>query len=93
MESVLSKGEFKELVDQMSLSPKESEIIHDILSGYTDKQIAIHLNMALPTIRTHLKRTFTKLGVNGKHELILHIFSQFRKGCSNKQCPRIGCRQ
>jgi len=86
--SVLSKNEFSELVNRMPLSPREGQIIEQILFGHSDKQIAINLNMAIPTIRTHLKRIFLKLNVKDKYELILYFFSCFRMDCYGRGCPR-----
>jgi LuxR family maltose regulon positive regulatory protein len=88
VETLFSKSEYTEIAEELSLSPRESQIIGQILSGHSDKQIAKNLAMAVPTIRTHLKRTFFKLGVNDKYELIIHVFSQFRMGCYDKGCPR-----
>lgn len=47
-----------------SLSPRELEVARLVCEGLTDKQIAVHLNVELSTVRTYLKRTFAKLGVH-----------------------------
>jgi DNA-binding CsgD family transcriptional regulator len=88
VETLFSEMEFGDILKQMDISPREGQIIEQILLGYSDKQIAENLDMAVPTIRTHLKRTFSKLGVNGRGELIVHVFAQFRKECRSKGCPR-----
>lgn len=85
---LFNKKEYDQISSELSLSPRESQIIDQILSGYSDKQISRNLEMAVPTIRTHLKRVFLKLGVNDKYELIRHVFGHFRKGCYEKGCPR-----
>jgi DNA-binding NarL/FixJ family response regulator len=38
-------------------------------SGLTNRQIAQHLFVALPTVETHLRDTFAKLGVSSRTEL------------------------
>ena len=85
---LFSEAEFAELAGEMFLSPREGQIIGQLLSGHSDKQIALNLKIAVPTIRTHLKRTFLKLGVSDRHQLIMHVFLQFRKACYRKGCPR-----
>jgi len=88
VQTLFSKSEYTKIAEELALSPRESQIVGQVLSGYSDKQIAQNLEMAVPTIRTHLKRLFLKLDVNDKHELIIHVFSQFRKECYSKGCPR-----
>ncbi|HEW78502.1 MAG TPA: response regulator transcription factor [Phycisphaerales bacterium] len=39
------------------------------------------LNIAVPTLRTHLTRLFSRLDVQGRDELVLCVFRHFRKGC------------
>lgn len=86
VQTLLSKSEFTEIAEELSLSPRESQIIREILSGHSDKQIAKNLEMAMPTLRTHLQRLFSKLEIGGKQELILRVFSAFRKISYEKEC-------
>jgi DNA-binding NarL/FixJ family response regulator len=88
VETLFSKSEYTEIAEKLSLSPREIQIIGHMLMGDKDKQIAQNLNIAVPTVRTHISRIFSKLDVNDKNELIVHVFSQFRKGCCDKGCPR-----
>lgn len=46
-----------------TLSPRELEVARLVGQGLTDKQIAQHLCVELSTVRTYLKRTVEKLGV------------------------------
>ncbi len=73
------------LVKELALSPRQSEITELLFLGMTDKQIASQLNLALPTVRTHLARLYAKLHVQDRVELILHVFSEFRHKCHGKQ--------
>jgi DNA-binding CsgD family transcriptional regulator len=88
VQALFSKSEYTELAEELALSPRESQIIGQILAGHSDKQIAQNLEMAVPTLRTHLARIFSKLNVNDKNELFVRVFSEFRKGCYEKGCPR-----
>ncbi|MGZ3508182.1 MAG: LuxR C-terminal-related transcriptional regulator [Vulcanimicrobiaceae bacterium] len=48
------------------LSPREQEILRLIVEGYSNEEIAQHLNRAYPTIRTHLAHLYKKLGVTDR---------------------------
>jgi DNA-binding NarL/FixJ family response regulator len=89
VKTLFNEDEFAEIAEELSLSPRESQIVRDILLGSSDKQIARNLEMAIPTVRTHMQRIFSKLDVHDKYGLIVHVFSTFRKNCYSKGCPRI----
>jgi len=78
---VFSEHEWVELVDRLALSPRQAQVIQRVLSGRSDKQIARDLQMAVPTVRTHLSRAFSRFGVQDRTELVLHVFRQFRVNC------------
>jgi DNA-binding CsgD family transcriptional regulator len=49
-----------------------------ILEGKGYKQIVALLGMSMSTVRTHLGRIFSRLGVGDRVGLLLHVFSHFR---------------
>lgn len=55
---------------QHGLSTRESEICKALIRGLNDKQIAHDLNISFWTVRTHITRIFTKLGVLNRRELM-----------------------
>ena len=55
------------------LSPRELAVARMVGAGLTDKQIAQRLGVELSTVRTYLKRTFTKLGVQRRGGLAAAI--------------------
>jgi len=85
---VFTEEEWKMLCDELSLSPRQCEVIQYLLTGFSDKQIATQLNIAVPTVRTHLSRLFSRFNLQDREELILHVFFQFRSGCRIMDCPR-----
>jgi DNA-binding NarL/FixJ family response regulator len=85
---IFSKGEWACVAKELNLSLRQSDIVHCLFCGHSDKQIASHLNIRIPTVRTHLSRIFHKFGVSDREELILHIFKHFRDGCQKLDCPR-----
>jgi DNA-binding NarL/FixJ family response regulator len=85
---IFDKDEWKQLVGELALSPRQNEIIRHLLLGQSDKQIAAAMGLAQPTVRTHLSRLFARLNVQDRHELILRVFHHFRSGCRGVDCPR-----
>ncbi len=83
---LFSDEEWTQIVEALSLPPQQRSIIALLLDGQEDKQIAQHLGIAMPTVRTHLARICSHLGVSGRAELVLRIFREFRRGCQD--CPR-----
>jgi DNA-binding CsgD family transcriptional regulator len=80
-DEIFSKSEWAEIVSELSLSPRQAEVIQRILSGRSDKQIARDLQISVPTVRTHLNRAFLRFGVQDRIELVIHVFSKFREIC------------
>lgn len=55
---------------QRGLSPRESAVCERVLLGMADKDIATELGISFWTVRTHLRNTFTKLGLLNRRELL-----------------------
>lgn len=84
---IFSESEWSELVRDLSLSPRQAQIIKLLLSGHSDKQIARELHIAVATVRTHLSRLFSRFDIEDRSELILYVFSRFRDSCRTSGCP------
>ena len=85
---LFSKSEWSGLIDELSLAPRQAEVIEHLLYGLSDKQIAAELCISVPTVRTYLRRLFSKFNVQDRIELILYVMHHFRRGCGSKSCPR-----
>jgi DNA-binding NarL/FixJ family response regulator len=57
------------------LTSREMEVIDVVCRGYTNPEIARHLNIGLATVKTHLIHVFKKLGVETRGELISRILA------------------
>ena len=55
------------------LSARETQIARLVADGLTNVEIAGHLFLSLPTIKTHLARIFDKLGVTSRVQLALAV--------------------
>ena len=52
------------------LTPKEQEILHEVLAGLSSKDIAAKLNLSVRTVENHRARIMEKLRVNSAMELM-----------------------
>lgn len=58
------------------LSPREIEIIQQIASGLTNKEIADELCLSQHTVMTHRKKIMAKLGINNTAGLVIYAVKQ-----------------
>ena len=58
------------------LSPRETEILHLLIKGYSVKAIAAELKIAFDTSRSHLRNIYQKLHVNCGKEAIAKVLSE-----------------
>ncbi|NBF03085.1 helix-turn-helix transcriptional regulator [Pseudomonas sp. Fl5BN2] len=56
------------------LTPREREIAWLLRDGADNKTIARHLDLGLPTVKTHLINLFRKVGVGNRTELVSALF-------------------
>lgn len=58
--------------DPGSLTTRERQVAELAAGGYTAAQIATRLHIGVRTVETHLARSYPKLGVTGKQQLVHH---------------------
>ncbi len=54
------------------LSAREREVMSLIAGGHTNGEIAAHLFLAEKTVKNHVRRIYSKLGVDSRPEAIAH---------------------
>jgi DNA-binding NarL/FixJ family response regulator len=54
------------------LSARELEVMSLIAGGHTNGQIAAHLFLAEKTVKNHVRRIYSKLGVDSRPAAIAH---------------------
>ncbi|MEI8396635.1 MAG: response regulator transcription factor [Rhodospirillaceae bacterium] len=52
--------------NRFGLTPREMDVLRSLATGITNKQIAFNLNIEESTVKLHLRRSFTKLGVRNR---------------------------
>jgi DNA-binding CsgD family transcriptional regulator len=65
--------------DSAPLTLREREIVKMILRGHSSASIARELYIALPTVKTHRRNAYEKLGVNTMAELVARFLQPVRE--------------
>jgi DNA-binding CsgD family transcriptional regulator len=60
----------------VSLSPRETEIVRLVSKGLANKTIALVLEISPWTVATHLRRVFAKLQVNSRAEMVARVYQE-----------------
>lgn len=58
------------------LTPRETEILKNIVEGYTYKEIAEIQNISISTVKTHIMHIYRKLEVNSKVEFVKKVLKE-----------------
>jgi DNA-binding NarL/FixJ family response regulator len=72
---------------QPRFSPRQTEIVSLIASGYSDKQIARALRVSQRTVRTQLERLYAANGLHSRAQAV-HVF--FTSPLAGEVGPRRG---
>jgi len=75
---IFTESEWLQLSNELSLSPRQTDIFKQLFSGCSDKQIAMKLQISIPTVRTYLRRLFTKYDVKDRKQLVLYVVRHYR---------------
>ncbi len=77
--NIFTSSEWKIIVENLSLSHRQEEVVYCLLSGLSDKQISQKLVISLATVRTHMSRLFLKYQVEDRGGIILLVFKKYRE--------------
>jgi two-component system nitrate/nitrite response regulator NarL len=78
--------------DLIDLTPRENEVMHAVLKGQSNKQIARSLSIAEHTVKIHLYHLYAKLHVHRRVELFLQYRADLepRARCGRSDAHAIG---
>jgi len=65
------KGDFDSLPEPQTLSPKETEVLRLVASGYSNKEISLALHKSEGTVKNHVSNVLSKLGVRDRTRAVL----------------------
>jgi DNA-binding NarL/FixJ family response regulator len=60
------------ILELLSLTPRESEVLGFIADGLSNKEIASQLNLSLYTVKNHVHNLMEKLRVHNRLEVVRH---------------------
>jgi two-component system nitrate/nitrite response regulator NarL len=66
------------------LSKRELDVVRCVSEGMTNRDVASRLGLSEHTVKNYIFRTFDKLGVSNRAELILYAINH---GCLQDSCP------
>ena len=67
---IINKSSSKKEEEQINLTKREREILFYLLSGKTNKEVAIILKISLNTVNNHVANIYDKSGVKNRVELV-----------------------
>ena len=56
---------------KLALTTREHEIVDALCQGKCNKRIARHLNISVGTVKVHLNKIYSKLGVQNRTALVI----------------------
>ena len=72
------------------LSKRELDVVRCVSEGMTNREIASHLTLSEHTVKNYIFRTFDKLGVSNRAELVLYAINH---GCAQPPSAPVWCEQ
>lgn len=60
-------------IEDAELTKRENDLLQLLVKGYSYKMIAAELNIALETVRAHIKKVYKKLQVNSATEAVYKV--------------------
>lgn len=73
---VISVSQKKEIIPDYNLTPREKEVLTEIVNGLSYKMIAAELNISYETVRSHIKKIYDKLHVASLTEAVAKAINQ-----------------
>jgi len=77
--ALLTAEELASVTRRLALTPRQAEIVALLLQAKRDKQIAFRLGLSVATVRMHLSRIFSELGVGDRVELVVLVMDTARQ--------------
>lgn len=78
LEAPLLEGLFLKFGEGL-LSEREREVARLILLGHSSASIALNLDVALPTVKSHRRNAYAKLGISSQAELFARFMESVRR--------------
>lgn len=63
-------------LDQWQLTPREQAVVQCLAKGWTNKEISASLNLALPTVKEHIRHIMEKTGTTTRTSILMKVFAR-----------------
>lgn len=73
----LSAQEWREIVQALRLSPRESQIAACVVADKSEGDIATMLSISTHTVHSYLERLYRKTSVRSRCQLLIRIFEAY----------------
>jgi DNA-binding NarL/FixJ family response regulator len=83
------KDEVKFKVPTIDLTPREQEILYQLIKGMTNKEISAVTHLAIDTVKTHLRNIFRKMGVKNRSQAITEGIKLLKTSSKKKHVNNI----
>lgn len=67
----LNRARRRKSIISEELSPREKEVLVQLVNGYANSQIAKSLSISVETVKAHVKSILSKLGVNDRTQAVV----------------------
>ncbi|MCU0553031.1 MAG: response regulator transcription factor [Leptolyngbya sp. Prado105] len=74
-------GQVSEAKSKLHLTEREQEVLHWLVQGASNEEIAAHLFISVATVKAHLTAIFSKLGVASRTQAIIKTLKMGLVGC------------
>jgi DNA-binding CsgD family transcriptional regulator len=75
--SLLGTGTWPCLAESLRLSPRELQVVKGVFQDHKEESIAADLGISPHTVSTYLQRTYTKLRVGSRPQLIVRVVAEY----------------
>lgn len=62
-------------LEQWQLTPREQAVVQCLAKGWTNKEISGSLNLALPTVKEHIRHIMEKTGTTTRTGILMKVFA------------------
>lgn len=84
VEQVFKSEDVDEITDAVRITRREQDIVDRIASGRSNREIALELNIAVHTVKSHVHRILEKLMLDSRLQLAVHTLSRRTDPNGNK---------
>lgn len=75
------------LARQLSLTPRQAEVLHWIAEGKTNGEIATILGCSINTVKMHLKEIFKRLGLHSRTAAAASAYRAHIRHANSRRAP------